>query len=204
MGWMLSFCREEDDRYNSFKAPLLICKTPHSNYYFMRSNHLGQNYPTGTAAKECSNCSRRVKSPGAHRCYASPGKSPPLHCSREVYMLPVWKSLRLNTAEGNWGMNLSPVPQWQFHSSPFLMPSHSQCPFLFYLPLRGGIPETRDTRYTDKLQNKLCLTTKKHTAGMRFEAIVHEVGRSRLLAWFKLTNSSASWAKPKSQWRNTA
>lgn len=146
------------------KLHFLFVKAPQSNYYFMRFNHLVQNYPTSRAAKECSNCSRRVK------CTSLLLRISQQECFTALlsrgFILPVWKSPRINTAWENWGMNLSPVPHWKTHSSWFLMPSISQSPFLFQLPLGRGTPEMRDTWYRDILPNTLCFTIKKHKVQM--------------------------------------
>lgn len=66
------------------KLHFLFVKPPHNKYYFMRSNHFGQNYRSSTAAKERSSCSSRGKSPGVQCCYASLSKNPLQHCPHEV------------------------------------------------------------------------------------------------------------------------
>lgn len=68
------------------------------------------------------------------------------------FMLPVQKSPRLSNNEVNWGMNLSHIPHWYFHSSPFLISSLSWSSFLFQLPIRIGMLEMRALHFTNKLK----------------------------------------------------
>lgn len=151
MGTMFSFYGKDDDIYNSFKAPLLICKSSTLSY-FMMSNHLVQNYPTSTAAKERSTCSRRVKSPG----YLAAA-----HLSARVLPSTATCTLatEVNHCRGELGHEFKfchslSVPQFSFSKAwPFLIPAAHR--------KRHAWKEIHS--YTDTLQNKLCFTTKEHT-----------------------------------------